>query len=1061
MYAVRSLLLATLTLALVSPAFAQVVSAPVPTEADLVAVPGFPASGLPGQTSNDEFGTSVAGAGDVNGDGYADLIVGAPENDAGGLNSGRAYVYFGGPGSGVTPDLILTGETSGDNFGAAVASAGDVNGDGYDDVIVGAPESNGRGLNAGRAYVYFGGPTADAIADVIIAGSFLDQLGTSVSGAGDVNGDGFADVIVGVPFDDVGASNSGRARVYFGGPSMDAFADLTLTGTTENGNLGASVSGAGDVNGDGFADVIVGETGGGTTNEGRAYVFFGGSSADAVADLTLVGESMGDLFGESVSGAGDMNGDGFTDVIVGARNNDAGAGNAGRAYVFFGGTAPDAIADLVLTGTGTTDQLGDSVSGAGDVNGDSYDDVIIGVPFDDDGGINSGGAHVYFGGPVPDAVADLVLTGVADFDDFGVAVAGAGDLDGDGLADLAIGAPEADPNGASSGAAYVFSNANSGAGIAEWEAFGGASGDRFGAAVASAGDVNGDGYDDVIVGAPEYASSRGRAYVFYGGPGADAVPDVVLTGNALGDEFGRSVSGAGDVNGDGYDDVIVGAPLSDLEATDSGRANIYFGGPSMNATEDVVLTRDRGNARFGKSVSGAGDVNGDGYADVIVGSPTNTDLTSSSLAYVYFGGRTMNAEEDVVVRRLDFPIGTRFAEVVSDAGDVNGDGFGDMLVGEPGFGRAYVYFGGVTPDGVVDVTLTEESGVSFGSTVSGTGDVNGDGYADLVVGAPGNDAASSNDGRAYVYFGGAAFDGGADIVLTGPVNADSLGASVSGAGDVNGDGYADVIVGAPGADQGLPGTGQAYVYYGGRGGDGAPDLVFSGTGELEDLGRSVSGAGDFNGDGRADVIVGAPGNDTEGGDAGAAFVYRVTGPASSPGLFRLADVPGDQGGLLQARWTRSDQETLGNASSYLIERSEPAGVSGYAWEPVATVSASGRARYSLAVPTYSDQTGTNPGTTCVQVTAQGDSGETWRSMVSCGASIDNLSPAAPSSLALTQSPDGDVALTWDEVTGEPDLFGYDVFQSSTEACDATATLVGTAEGETTVTFEDDATAFGT
>ena len=167
----------------------------------------------------------------------------------------------------------------------------------------------------------------------------FDNFGISVSGAGDVNGDGFADVIVGAYLNDAGGGNAGRAYVYYGGPAADAVADLTLTGEAAGDEFGISVSGARDVNGDGFADVIVGanlnDAGGGEA--GRAYVYYGGPGADAVADLTLTGEAAGDQFGYSVSGAGDVRGDGFADVIVGASLNDAGGLFAGRAYVYYGG----------------------------------------------------------------------------------------------------------------------------------------------------------------------------------------------------------------------------------------------------------------------------------------------------------------------------------------------------------------------------------------------------------------------------------------------------------------------------------------------------------------------------------------------------------------------------------------------------------------------------------------------------------------------------------------------------------------------------------------------------
>src|SRR6185503_3426915 len=192
---------------------------------------------LNAEAAGSNFGQSVSSAGDVNGDGYGDVIVGAHQYSS---NTGRAYVYYGGPGADNVADLTLTGETTSSFFGVFVSSAGDMNGDGYGDLIVGAFGYSG---NTGRAYVYYGGPSPDAVADLTLTGGAVgDAFGLSVSSAGDVNGDGYGDVIVGA---DAYSSETGRAYVYYGGPGTDAVADMTLTGETVNSAFGISVSSAG------------------------------------------------------------------------------------------------------------------------------------------------------------------------------------------------------------------------------------------------------------------------------------------------------------------------------------------------------------------------------------------------------------------------------------------------------------------------------------------------------------------------------------------------------------------------------------------------------------------------------------------------------------------------------------------------------------------------------------------------------------------------------------------------------------------------------------------------
>ena len=338
-----------------------------------------------GEEAGDQLGRSVASAGDVNNDGFADLIVGAWYNSAVGFQAGRAYVL-----SGQTGDTIyvFTAEAARDNFGNSVATAGDVNNDGFADLIVGASGNEAGGIRAGRAYV-FSGQTGDTIY-VFTGEAGADRFGYSVASAGDVNNDGFDDLLVGAPSDANSSDQAGRVYVFSGltGDTLYVF-----DGEAVDDYFGISVASAGDVNNDGFDDVIVGaiwNNAGGQT-AGRAYVF-SGKTGDTLYVFT--GAAASDYFGASVASAGDVNNDGFDDLIVGALFNDAGGSNAGRAYVF-SGLNGDTIE--VFTGEAEADLFGYSVASAGDVNNDGFDDLFVGARLNDAGGFNAGSAYVYSG----------------------------------------------------------------------------------------------------------------------------------------------------------------------------------------------------------------------------------------------------------------------------------------------------------------------------------------------------------------------------------------------------------------------------------------------------------------------------------------------------------------------------------------------------------------------------------------------------------------------------------------------------------------------------------------
>jgi hypothetical protein len=432
---------------------------------------------------------------------------------------------------------------------------------------------------------------------------------------------------------------------------------------------------------------------------------------------TAESDQSGANFGYAVSTAGDVNGDGFSDVIVGADQFDT-AGFEGKVFVYYG-----SVSGLSTTAdwTAVSDQasptyFGTSVDTAGDVNGDGYDDIIIGADYYD----NPGPAPVTDGGKI-----------------------------------------------------FVYYGSASGLSTtADWTAESDQVQSYFGWEVSTAGDVNNDGYDDIIVGAIGYDSMAvadvGAAYVYYGsatglGPnGTLTNADWSAVGTQANEGFGNTVDTARDVNGDGYSDVIVGAPFYSSTEAQEGSAFVYHGSASgLSTTANWTAESNQAGAQFGTSVRSAGDVNGDGYSDVIIGA-WNYNATRGG-AFVYHGSATglgpsgtpANADWSAI-GGVNYALGT----AVSTAGDVNGDGYSDVIVGAPGDGDtltgwAYVYYGSAS--GLSTTADWTQAGVNtgdnYGFAVSTAGDVNGDGFSDVIIGANYYDNGQTDEGAAYLYYG--------------------------------------------------------------------------------------------------------------------------------------------------------------------------------------------------------------------------------------------------------------------------------------------------------------------
>ena len=378
-----------------------------------------------------------------------------------------------------------------------------------------------------------------------------------------------------------------------------------LSGSAAGDRFSHSVAGIGDVDGDLVPDWAVGAPFGDQNGSlsGAVHIFSGASGTELTKFL---GNSPGDLFGYSVAGA-DLDGDGLSEIVVGAHTDDANGADSGTVYVYSGF---DFSLLYSTSGTNNGDNFGFALDVVPDVDGDGLADLLVGAWIADTATANSGQAYLLKGS---DGSLLHTFDGEQAFDYFGKAVAGLDDVNGDGFGDVLIGAPGNSANGSGAGAAYVYSGAN-GALLNTYR--GQAAGDAFGTSLAAAGDLNGDSAGDYLVGAPgsdTAAPNAGMAQVLSGSRGG-----VLFNfyGLAAGDNFGSAVAAGADYTNDGTPDLLIGAPAADPNGASSGQLFIVSGsdGSAIN-----TLDGSSAGARLGASLADAGDANGDGLAEILVG----------------------------------------------------------------------------------------------------------------------------------------------------------------------------------------------------------------------------------------------------------------------------------------------------------------------------------------------------------------------------------------------------------------------------------------------------------
>jgi hypothetical protein len=933
----------------------------------------------PAANGSDQFGISVAEVGDLTGDGISEFVSAAYLDDDGTLSDRGSALLFNGRTQAVICRALDPSPAASDRLGVSVAGVGDQNGDGTLDFAVGAYLDDSPTFDAGSVVVFSGSNCSFIRRLTDSGGASSDQLGISIAAIDDLTGDGTPEIAAGAYLDDTTQGTDAGSVVIFNGATGALIRKLTDPSGAASDQLGRRIANVGDLNGDGTADIAAGvyldDHAGGT--DAGSVVLFSSADGSVIRRLTDTSAANSDNLGISVARLTDLTGDGTSEVLAGAYHDDTAQGSDAGSVVIFNGATGSVVRKLTDSASAASDQLGIAVLGVVDQNGDGTADVLVGANLDDNANGIDAGSLVLFSGADGSVLTRFTdATGLAA-DNLGFANA-AVDLDGDGAVEFLAGVYGADSvNGADAGAVVIFSRQS---------------------------DCDGDGLVPW-----SFDCNDASASIFRG---------AAETCDSLDNDCDGTIDD--DADGDGA------AACSDCNNSDP---RIYPGAPERCNTldDDCDTLIDEGTDADGDSVTTPCDCNDNNSAikpgatelcnhaddDCDGATDEGSAILSTGIELTEVGG---DSDE-------------RFGSALADIGDVTGDGIRDFVVGSyfDDLGSSFnagsiTLFNGKTRAALCKATESVPGGSdSLGIAAAGVGDVNGDGTRDFAVGAYLDDSPNFDAGSVIVFSGANC----AQIrKLTDPAgaNSDQAGRSVDAIGDITGDGTSEIVVGIY-LDDTSAGTdaGSAIVFNGATGAV-VYRLTDPAGAASDQFGLALAAIDDIDADGTLDIAVGSNLDDTgQGSDSGSVVLFSGANGAAVRKLVDATGVGSDRFGIAVARFPDMNNDGIDEIAVGAYLDDTPQGGDAGSALIVNPVTGAVIRKFTDTLSAASDQLGRS-------VAAVRDINGDNTADLLVGAYLDDVGASADAgSAVLFSGADGTVVQRFtDAVPGTSDNFGFPV-----------------------------------